>query len=386
MSAEGTSAKETGGEGTSGEESPRRRRRRRRGRAFAAVAILIVLAAGGATVGVGFGGEREKESRPGDLPPATAEVTRTDLAQRETVPGTLGYGTPQPLSAGAAGTVTWLPRPGDTISLGEPVLHVDGRKVPLLYGDTPLYRELKPGVEGPDVRQLEAGLSRLGYVGFTVDDEYTVNTAQALKRWQRHLGLEETGSLGAGDAVVAPGTVRVAGLETQLGQTLHPGATVMRYTGTEQQISVDLDTKKQKLVHKNDKVTVTLPDEARVTGTITGVGNVATREGGGDEEQGGGDGKSVIKVTVGVDREDRGKLGTYDGAPVDVDITSVAKKGVLTVPVSALLALAEGGYGVEVVDGGRTRVVAVRTGLFANGRVEVTGDGLERGDMVGVPK
>ena len=58
----------------------------------------------------------------------------------------------------------------------------------------------------------------------------------------------------------------------------------------------------------------------------------------------------------------------------------------LTVPVAALVALAEGGYGVEVVDGRRTRYVAVETGLFAGGRVEVTGDGLAEGMTVGMPR
>jgi hypothetical protein len=58
---------------------------------------------------------------------------------------------------------------------------------------------------------------------------------------------------------------------------------------------------------------------------------------------------------------------------------------VLTVPVAALLALAEGGYGVQVVTGTATRIVAVRTGLFAAGRVEVSGDGLTEGMTVGMP-
>jgi hypothetical protein len=53
--------------------------------------------------------------------------------------------------------------------------------------------------------------------------------------------------------------------------------------------------------------------------------------------------------------------------------------------VAALLALAEGGYGVEVVDGASTRIVAVETGLFAGGQVEVSGGGLAEGTVVGVP-
>ena len=53
--------------------------------------------------------------------------------------------------------------------------------------------------------------------------------------------------------------------------------------------------------------------------------------------------------------------------------------------VAALLALAEGGYGVQVVDGSTTRIVAVRTGLFADGKVEISGNGLRAGMKVAVP-
>jgi hypothetical protein len=58
---------------------------------------------------------------------------------------------------------------------------------------------------------------------------------------------------------------------------------------------------------------------------------------------------------------------------------------VLAVPANALLALLEGGYAVErVTDGGGTELVAVETGLFADGWVEVSGD-LAEGDEVVVP-
>jgi hypothetical protein len=59
---------------------------------------------------------------------------------------------------------------------------------------------------------------------------------------------------------------------------------------------------------------------------------------------------------------------------------------VLSVPVAALVALAEGGYGVQVVTGSTTRYVGVQTGLFADGNVEISGDGIAEGVTVGMPK
>jgi hypothetical protein len=68
-----------------------------------------------------------------------------------------------------------------------------------------------------------------------------------------------------------------------------------------------------------------------------------------------------------------------------VAFTASKVENVLTVPVAALLALAEGGYGVQIVEGGTTKIVGVKTGLFAGGQVEVSGDGLAEGQVVGMP-
>ena len=76
----------------------------------------------------------------------------------------------------------------------------------------------------------------------------------------------------------------------------------------------------------------------------------------------------------------------YALASVDVTFTASERKNVLTVPVAALLALQEGGYGVEVTDGTTSRYVPVKTGLFAGGRVEITGAGIAPDTKVGVPK
>ena len=360
--------------------------RRRRARTTTALIALAVVLSGAGVAAYGFGGGNGEKSEKGSgLPPATALVTRSDLAQQDTVTGSLGYGDKQPLTSGASGTVTWLPKLGATIKQGQNALKADGRPIPLIYGDTPLYRELRAGTKGPDVAEMERALASLGYTGFTADEEYSDKTAAAVKRWQKHLGVPQTGTVKPADLVVADGEIRVTGQEAKKGQKLQPGSSVLTYTGTSQLVAIDLDAKKQKLVRRGDKVTVVLPDGAHAAGTITSVGKVASTEGG-DGAPGEGDGKTVIKVTVQIDKKDRGKLGSYDGAPVDVEITSAEKKNVLAVPISALLALSEGGYGVQVVKGSVSSTVAVETGMFANGRVEITGAGLKTGDKVGVPR
>jgi multidrug efflux pump subunit AcrA (membrane-fusion protein) len=105
------------------------------------------------------------------------------------------------------------------------------------------------------------------------------------------------------------------------------------------------------------------------------------------QTQPGSDGRSkTATVEVIVSIADQGKLGSLDESPVDVTFVASQHKDVLTVPILALLALAEGGYGVQVVEGGGTRIVAVKTGMFAGGRVEVSGDQITTDTVVGVPK
>ena len=75
--------------------------------------------------------------------------------------------------------------------------------------------------------------------------------------------------------------------------------------------------------------------------------------------------------------------GTGTGVPVQVALAVQSVRGVLAVPVSALLALAGGGYGVEVVSpSGAHHLVGVTTGVFAGGQVQVRGAGIAPGVKV----
>ncbi|QYC44413.1 Putative peptidoglycan binding domain protein [Nonomuraea coxensis DSM 45129] len=361
------------------------RRARRRGRV--AAGLLVVLAAtGGAFVAVNGAGLLADGAGPARtaaiLPPATTTVARQTLDDTMDADGELGYGPVTGALARRPGTITWLPASGRQITRGRSLYRVDDEPVTLMYGDTPAYRDLRIGTEGGDVRDLERNLRALGYDGFTVDDEYTYGTAAAVREWQADRGLEETGVVELGRVVFAPGKVRVESLESEEGEPARPGQRVLTYTGTSKVVTAELDAEDQRIARKGAKVQVTLPDGTTVPGRVTEVATVIEPGDG----QGADPGTRVeALVSLGSAKAAKAAKG-LDRAAVDVTFTASRRENVLTVPVAALVALREGGFGVQVVEGGTARYVAVETGLFSGGRVEVEGEGLREGMTVGMPR
>ena len=215
-----------------------------------------------------------------------------------------------------------------------------------------------------DVRALEDNLVALGYAGTAGD---------MVRQWQADLGLPATGTIEPGQAVFAPGPIRIAGHTASVGDTVSGGATerepILDYTGIEKLVTVPLDVADHAFAVAGREVAVTLPDRRVITGLISEVGTtVADR---------------MMDVVISI--PDQATLGTLDAATVDVEFVSQQRENVLAVPVTALLVLPRGGFAVEVVEGTTSRLVPISTGLFAGGRVEIGGDGIEAGLRVGVP-
>jgi peptidoglycan hydrolase-like protein with peptidoglycan-binding domain len=278
------------------------------------------------------------------------------------------------------GRITWLPTEGTVVRRGGTLLAVDNKPVQLFYGAKPAWRDLSVGVDdGPDIRQLERNLAALGYDPdhqMTIDDHYTWATKAAVKRWQKARGLDQTGVFTTGmPAVFLPWPARVKTLNASVGAQAAPGGSVLQVTSNLHQITVDLDVSQQGYVKAGDRVEVVLPNGRRIKGRISEVGRVAETQGSGQEQT------TTIPVTVTLDNPKAG--GRLDQAPVEVYVTTQTRKGVLAVPVTALLALKEGGYAVETVDAaGQHHLVAVRLGVFSDGLVEVSGSGLRAGAKV----
>jgi len=380
---------------------PGRSRDREPGRSRRRAGTVAGLAAALAAVAIGIALGR---SVPRTGTPAAAAVTtssalvvRADLTSTIQVAGTLGYAGSRTIVDQASGTAfTALPAAGAVVRRGQALYEVDGTPVILFYGTRPAWRALYAGVAaGPDVAQLDRNLIALGFGGgLTVSGYFTAATAYAVERWQAARGLPVTGTVPLGQVAYAPGALRVTAVTAVTGAPPQPGTGVLTATSTVPVVLAQVPVSQEYLVRGGDDVTVTLPDGVTATpGIVTAVSPVAYAAAGGGSGQaqgqagaqaaGQGAGQATVPVTIRLSRP--AAAGRLDQAPVTVGIVSARARGVLAVPVSALVALAGGGYAVEVVHGPGGHLVAVRTGLFAQTLVQVSGPGLTAGQRVEVP-
>jgi peptidoglycan hydrolase-like protein with peptidoglycan-binding domain len=359
-----------------------------RARTAAATGAVLAVVAGASGWAVTNGRAADGPPPVASVSTGTADVVRTDIAERHQVAGTLGHVGAYDVVAAAPGTLTRLPPVTSVVERGEAAYEVDGSPVVLLYGARPAWRPFAAGMaDGADVRQLETGLRDLGYgAGLTVDRHFSAATARAVRRWQRAARLPVTGTVPLGQVVFAPGAVRIAGHDLDVAEQVQPGTLVEHGTGVGRAVTIDVEPQRLPSVRVGQRVLVTLPDGTTQPGRIAAVGAVA--EAAPDASPGNGgpdDSLPTVPVTVAVQGAIRGFI---DQAEVQVSITDRANAGVLAVPITALRALPGGRYEVVVVSGGTSRHVPVETGLFdeTTGMAEVTGPGLAEGQKVEVPR
>ena len=151
------------------------------------------------------------------------------------------------------------------------------------------------------------------------------------------------------------------------------------------EVVFQVDATDQETVSLGDSVEIELPTDERVPTVITFIDQVVTQTQAGE----------FIEVTLEVLNPE--EIEAYDQAPVKVFVTTEISENVLYVPVNALLALAEGGYALEIYDGALdngifqgesgvdTSYIAVEIGVFTEGFVEVKGN-ISEGQLVVVPR
>jgi hypothetical protein len=369
-------------------QPPRHHRRRK---VIITVALALALGAGGTAAGLtAWPNQRPAASGVHDNGAATSTVpvARRTLSSQRSVAGTLGYAGSYTILGQGGGTITWLPSAGQVIRQGQQLYGLNGSPVILLYGNTPAYRTLAEGttasdVTGADVRQLNRDLVALGYASRADldpnSDKFTWATKAAIQKLQKHLGVKQSGELSLGQVVFLPTAARVTDVTATLGG--QAGGPVFKATSTTPQVSVNLDASLQAQVKNGDRVSITLPTGHVTSGVVTSVGTVAAT---GSGSGSGSSGNATVPVTISPQMPSSGHI---DQASVEVAITAATVRDALVVPVNALLALASGGFAVEVAGpNGKHVLVPVTTGLFddSDGLVQVTGN-LTPGQRVVVP-
>ncbi len=345
--------------------------RPRRRRVLGAVALGLVAAAAGVGVAVVAPWSDDAAAAAPVADPVTAAVVRTTLTSELRLAGELTFGELTPLPP-AAGTITVPPTAGAVVGQGEQVYEADGAPVVLFSGARPFWRDLSvDSSDGVDVEQLERNLADLGFFHRTPDERFDWRTRQAVRGWQRSLGVEQTGELTASSVVVvdAP-SIRIDKVTARAGEGDVSPATV---SATTLHASATLTAAQARTLTAGTPVTLAFGDGRELDAALSAVdpGGQALADGTATPA------RAVVQI------EDQSLLDGVGPSPVRITVRSDDDQAAtLVVPVTALLATADGGYAVEAWDGVAAHVVPVEVGLVADARVQILGGDLAEGDVV----
>ncbi|MGC4867121.1 peptidoglycan-binding protein [Micromonospora sp. DT53] len=363
-------------------DDPGRRTTRRTAIVVATVTLVVAVGAGVGALAL----RRDQRDDVASTPPsvATTTVTRADLSDTRSLNGTLGFGPERLVKGAGEGVVTRLPKVGDAVARGKALYRVDDRPVPVLFGGTPLFRTLdKPGLVGSDVRIVWDNLKALGYRTGSQPSRGTDGTkigpgqalltgslVAAIKKWQQAVGLEPTGTIGVGQVAVLSGPARVSAVKALPGDPV--AGELLAVTEKVKLVTVPVGATEVGAITVGAAVVVALPDSSEIPAKVASISQTV-RGGGPDGGTGQGSPPTVDVLVAPTRAADVAKL---DAAAVQVRFTTAVHKNVLAVPVGALVALREGGHALQLPDGG---LVAVETGMFARGLVEISGTGVTEG-------
>lgn len=164
------------------------------------LAIVIAVAVGSGTAGfivadhIESPADRAARAKPPAAAPVTALVERRTLESNVVTradmvfDGALDVEVDTSSLADTPIVTAMDVAEGDTIAEGQVLAGINGRPVVALTGEIPVYRTMQPGMSGPDVEQLEAALTRLGFDPGSVDDVYDAQTSSAVAAMYGTLG------------------------------------------------------------------------------------------------------------------------------------------------------------------------------------------------------
>ncbi len=247
--------------------------------ALAVIAAVAILAAG-----IGwFAGQRIKspaeiaaETEAPEASLITVPVEERELSTSVVLRGQVEFDDVAeiPVNPSAEGStiITNVPlATGDELVEGAVAIEVAGRPLFVLEGELPVFRPLAPGVEGPDVRQLETSLARLGYDPGVVDEVFDNNTENAISEFYRAAGYRPNEPTSDELAQLQAARDRVRSANTQLTQARTEAAN----SGIAESTRLSLD---QQVLHAEQQLTDATNDRTALLGAATSARDAAEIE------------------------------------------------------------------------------------------------------------
>lgn len=205
-------------------------------------------------------------------------------------------------------------------------------------------------------------------------------------------GASGRSSGSGGSAASSGGASSATGGSSSAGGASAGGSAtaILQTTSNESIVVVNLDASKQSEAVVGEAVTVQMPNGNTVNGKITEVSPVAqtstsssSSSGSGGSGGSGGSSSSTATATIPVTITLSGNqsLNGLDQAAVSVNFAQQVENHVLSVPVTALLATAGGGYAVQEAVAPHA-LIPVTPGLFATGFVQISGANIYPGLQV----
>ncbi len=265
------------------------------------------------------------------------------------------------------------------IASGALIAEISGRPVVALDLPFPLYRDLTPGVVGPDVIAVQAALGRLGRHEGDLSGNFDRQTQTEIERFYNDLGAQPTHTGADLDDAAREAEAFEVDIRTR-------AATDMTITTRDLQSATDARRNAQARVGVMLRAgeIVIPPSDMTVHRVVAAVGADA------------GDGAAIAEfrgpsssasctysgpAADGLASDMPANIQTLAGQTLTIEVTAASTNDkVLTVPAGTLREAVGGGSAVAVLTpDGTTRTVPVTIGIVADGQVQISGD-LDPGD------
>ena len=334
--------------------------------------LVVVLVAGAA-----WWGGRSTLQAPGNplgLPPIpTYKVAPGRVGQVQNVFVNASWALTDVARNGLQGVVTSVEHKGGEAKPGQVLYRVNLQPVVVAKGEVPAFRDITMGTVGPDVVQLQELLGDLGFYGGRANGTFDGPVADAVKRWQRRLKSDESGSVKLGQVLFLsklPDRL-VVGPDVKVGKQLQGAEVAAQQVAGGPTFIVPLLAEQQRLAVAGAQVT------ARPQGSdITWTGTVATADPGAN---GGFELKIVGAEGKAMCGEQCEKVPVGPTTVLAGQIVLVAPRDGPVIPVAAVMTSPDGATYVILPDGAERPITILAS---ADGLAVV--EGLSVGEVVRV--